>query len=89
MSYGMGFALQQAVFGVLSTDQEITALVGALLLLHHQLPCALFLQLVTHHYILHDRLAVAAWPHLVLHRAASLDATALASAGDGGHACHD
>ena len=28
MSYGMGFALQQAVFGVLSTDQEITALVG-------------------------------------------------------------
>ncbi|BDY15659.1 hypothetical protein Sulfitobl28_16290 [Sulfitobacter pontiacus] len=28
MSYGMGFALQQAIFGVLSTDQEITALVG-------------------------------------------------------------
>ena len=28
MSYGMGFALQQAVFGVLRTDQEIPALVG-------------------------------------------------------------
>jgi hypothetical protein len=28
MSYGMGFALQQAVFGVLSTDQAVTALVG-------------------------------------------------------------
>ena len=28
MSYGMGFALQQAIFGVLSTDQAVTALVG-------------------------------------------------------------
>ena len=28
MSYGMGFALQQAVFGVLNTDQAVTALVG-------------------------------------------------------------
>jgi len=28
MSYGMGFALQQAVFGVLRTDQAVTALVG-------------------------------------------------------------
>ena len=27
MSYGMGFALQQAVFGVLNTDQAVTALV--------------------------------------------------------------
>ena len=28
MSYGMGFALQRAVFGVLNTDQAVTALVG-------------------------------------------------------------